>query len=263
MSENLDLPKKDEAILGGQFSLTENSAVLGGVEGVKQRLTDSSEETKFAAVRDATKYGQVGENLLFEIFSTTKGELRWRAFILLWEIVNEQKKQVLALYLAKLLKNSVSIWNEWRQKNINFPVQFVKINLSNLNLSKVNLSDVDMKAADLSNTNLSHANLSHADLRQAIIDRADLRCANLRYANLFKADFNQVKLEGADLSNANLSEARLGGAEFRGVNLSNANFRHAYLHEAKLGHAILDNTDFRGVTLTRAMFDQNSTSWEE
>ena len=56
--ENYQNPKPYDAVLGGQNSVPEGAAVLGGIEGVKLRLSNENPEVRIKALRQALNYGE-------------------------------------------------------------------------------------------------------------------------------------------------------------------------------------------------------------
>lgn len=102
---------------------------------------------------------------------------------------------------VKIVKQGVTVWNQWRQKR----------------------SDIepDLRDADLHNAQLSGINFDRTRL-----NGANLRNANLRSASLKAADLSQTDLRGARLQNAWLYRSL-----FRGTLLQQANFYHARLLE--------------------------------
>jgi tetratricopeptide (TPR) repeat protein len=59
-------PREYDAVLGGKNPPLPDSAVLGGIEGVKRRLASKVVEVKIAALRDALNYGDAGLDLVIE-----------------------------------------------------------------------------------------------------------------------------------------------------------------------------------------------------
>ncbi|MEQ8963199.1 MAG: hypothetical protein RLP02_35720, partial [Coleofasciculus sp. C2-GNP5-27] len=96
-------PNPNDAVLGGQ-GLPLNSGVLGGLEGVKQRLTSESEEIRMAALDEALNYGQPGKDVLRQVVKTETGDLQLIAYNLLSQQVNEKEKQELQTYLPPELQ---------------------------------------------------------------------------------------------------------------------------------------------------------------
>ncbi len=141
-------------------------------------------------------------------------------------------------HLARL-RESVSVWNDWRDRN----------------------PDLD---ADLTGADLSYADLSEVDLTRASLAGTDLTGAVLRWANLKRAHLDKAKLAEADLSGANLTWAALKGADLSGAalngaklieaHLEKASLQRAVLWEADLSRAHLDGVDLESAYLSRANF---------
>lgn len=94
MPENPNQPREYDAVLGGQTLPPVSGVVLGGIEGVKRRLDSThSQEIRIAALSDALKYGQAGQELLNQIFLTETGVLQWVAYDLLFQSSTEDEKQ--------------------------------------------------------------------------------------------------------------------------------------------------------------------------
>ena len=55
MAENQNQPGKYDAVLGGKNPPPVTGVVLGGIEGVKRRLSNPVVEVKVAALSDALK----------------------------------------------------------------------------------------------------------------------------------------------------------------------------------------------------------------
>ena len=120
--------------------MTSGAQTSVGIESVKQRLASNEKQIKIAALYDAVKYGQTGEDLLLEILSTETGDLQWTAFELLWGTTKENGKQKLRQYLPKLWKHNAKKWNDWRDRNPDL--------------------EIDMSGADLRDANLEGADLT-------------------------------------------------------------------------------------------------------
>lgn len=87
-----------------------------------------------------------------------------------------------------ILKQGVSVWNEWRAAHAQ---------------TRPELSQIHLYGLDLINADLAGADLHNADLRGT-----DLSGANLTAANLAGANFFRTVLDGADLNGAILSGAQ-------------------------------------------------------
>jgi len=103
MTANSNQPNPNDAVLGGQ-GLPLNSGVLGGLEGVKQRLTSESEEIRMAALDEALNYGQPGKDVLRQVVKNETGDLQLIAYNLLSQQVDEKEKQELQTYLSPQLQ---------------------------------------------------------------------------------------------------------------------------------------------------------------
>jgi uncharacterized protein YjbI with pentapeptide repeats len=157
----------------------------------------------------------------------------------------------------KILKQGVSVWNEWRRPHIatNIDFSFVNLNrmdlrgadLRSVNLNYANLNYADLYGADLYGAALHGVGLYHADLYGARLIRADLSRARLHSASLCHADLSYVKLNYSDLNHANLSNAKLIRAELIGANLISANLTEACLIEATAGGTGFGDIDLRVV----------------
>jgi hypothetical protein len=129
----------------------------------------------------------------------------------------------------EILKQSVEVWNKWREQN-----QDAEINLSGANLTKTELESANLSSANLGEASLSEAWLEGASLRRANLMGADLVGAHLVGANLFKADLRGANLRRADLRGADLSEADLSGADLRAANFEGGTFLRTVIDGAKV-----------------------------
>lgn len=99
-SENLKQLRKHDAVIDRQLSLLSTSREKG-LEVVKHRLQNSSDQVKIAALKEALKYGQNGFKLVAKIVKYEKGLVQLTAYDLLWKNVNLRGKQKLLNYLSK------------------------------------------------------------------------------------------------------------------------------------------------------------------
>jgi len=95
------------------------------------------------------------------------------------------------------LKESVEIWNEWRDDNPGIAPA-----LWGADLEETDLRGADLKRADLEEADLSGADLGDADLRGAKLRGANLRGATLCFAVFENTDLKRADLEGTDLMGA-------------------------------------------------------------
>ncbi|ALF54106.1 hypothetical protein ACX27_16675 [Nostoc piscinale CENA21] len=66
MNNNSNQPGEFDAVLGGEAKNQNYAVVLGGIEGVKNRLNSEDYEVIFAALEDALQYGDPGVDLIIE-----------------------------------------------------------------------------------------------------------------------------------------------------------------------------------------------------
>ncbi len=84
MSNSPRQPRPDDAVLGGQFQAPIDGAVLGGIEGLRQRLAIDNLELKKVALTQALNYGEKGVEFLFEVLEKEINlDVYWSAYQLL------------------------------------------------------------------------------------------------------------------------------------------------------------------------------------
>ncbi|MEH2201751.1 HEAT repeat domain-containing protein [Nostoc sp.] len=82
MTDNQNEPRDYDAVLGGKYP-PGYGVVLGGIEGIKNRLNSEDDEVKIAALEDALKYGDAGIDLIIEALYDPSEEIHARAILLL------------------------------------------------------------------------------------------------------------------------------------------------------------------------------------
>jgi len=97
MAENQQ-PGKYDAVLGGKNPPPVTGVVLGGIEGVKRRLSNPVTDVKIAALNDALKYGDVGLELVIKALQQEKKIVQRSAYKLLRKREEAQVKQALEQY---------------------------------------------------------------------------------------------------------------------------------------------------------------------
>src|ERR1039458_669729 len=138
----------------------------------------------------------------------------------------------------KILKQGVTAWNQWREKNRD---------------ECPSLSRADLIFAHLNRSKLSVADDSVADIMFSHQGYADVIWMNSKYASSSLADFSGADFSGADLSVANLRGADLSVANLRGANLRGANLNGAHLKGTILTEAIFGATTIGYVDLSAAI----------
>ena len=103
MSDNQQ-PKPYDAVLGGQNPVPEGAAVLGGIEGVKLRLSNENPEVRITALYQALNYGEPGLDLVVKALEDESPQLQIKAHSLLIPLSEPYVKQALAEFNPYNLK---------------------------------------------------------------------------------------------------------------------------------------------------------------
>jgi WD40 repeat protein len=96
---DLNQPRVYDAVKGGQTPHSVDSAILGGLEGVKSRLASVVEEQRIAALSEALKYGEVGVYLVVQalLWDESK-QVQRAAYLILRERTEPRVKQAIQQY---------------------------------------------------------------------------------------------------------------------------------------------------------------------
>lgn len=105
MPDNPHHPKRYDAVIGGQNPPPISGAVLGGLEGVKQRMANASVERRIAALKEALKYGQDGLELVIQALDDPSSEMQWAAYLLLRTRAEPVVKDALQDYIPVIYRN--------------------------------------------------------------------------------------------------------------------------------------------------------------
>ncbi len=146
-----------------------------------------------------------------------------------------------------ILKQSVEVWNEWREANPDTTPDLRKADLGGLDLSEVDLRMAYLTEADLRETVLIAADFSRVNLIKADLRKSDLRNTRFSDALLRSANMSGAILSYSDLSRANLTTTDLSSANLRWANLS-----AALLYQTELSNAICGATLFADLDLSYA-----------
>ena len=98
MAENPDQPREYDAVLAGQAPLPADGVVLGGLEGVKQRLERGALKQRIDALLDTFEYGQEGLELVMQALEDTSLDVSSSAYLLLQDSTEPRAKQALWEY---------------------------------------------------------------------------------------------------------------------------------------------------------------------
>jgi hypothetical protein len=76
-------PQNSDAVLGSQTSIAHGSVILGGFEGVKNRLNSESVRVRILALKDAINYGDAGLHLILQYLEDSESQIVDAAYELL------------------------------------------------------------------------------------------------------------------------------------------------------------------------------------
>jgi hypothetical protein len=93
MNVSSNSPRDDDAVLGGQDLPPVGSVILGGLEGLRQRLAADNCEQRIAALADALNYGEAGIDLLIEAMNDAVLAFRAKAYKYLQQIISAKSEQ--------------------------------------------------------------------------------------------------------------------------------------------------------------------------
>ncbi|MUH00447.1 hypothetical protein F7734_52525 [Scytonema sp. UIC 10036] len=110
MPDNQNQPKEFDAILGGQAPPPVESAVLGGLQGVKYRLTSPIVEVRIAALSEALNYGEAGLDVAIDALQDTAEQVRRSASRLLRQNGGVKGKQALLNHDPYLFFTTFQDW---------------------------------------------------------------------------------------------------------------------------------------------------------
>ncbi|MEG4118650.1 PspA/IM30 family protein [Microcoleus sp. N9_B4] len=98
--ENHDQPKPYDAVRGGQLPPPVGGVVLGGLAGVKHRLSSSVNEHRIAALRETLNYGDAGLKIVIKICQSETGPVQRAACDLLRQRLNSIAHEKLQAFVA-------------------------------------------------------------------------------------------------------------------------------------------------------------------
>jgi uncharacterized protein YjbI with pentapeptide repeats len=130
------------------------------------------------------------------------------------------------------LKQGISVWNEWREKNPDVIPDLRQVDLTGGNLTGVDFHEANLNAAILDDTNLHRASLRNAKMNRISLCRA----------NLSKADLNNASLRGGIAREAGFVKSNLANASFTGTDLYRSDFSFAHLTDT-----VFNNVDLREI----------------
>ncbi|MDZ7966156.1 MAG: hypothetical protein RM368_14430 [Nostoc sp. DedSLP03] len=121
MNNNQNQPGEFDAVLGGEAQNRNYAVVLGGIEGVKNRLNNEDSEIRIAALEDAVKYGDEGVNLIIKALHEPSEEIHNCAIWLLRK-AGIKGKQALLDYNPWLVLTTFEDWRVNHHVSIDDPI---------------------------------------------------------------------------------------------------------------------------------------------
>lgn len=94
-------PQEHDAVLGGQGAVPASGVVLGGFEGIRQRLTSRVAADRAEALSKALKYGQRGLFLVVRALDDPSAEVQQVAYMLLRERPESRVQQAVRQFYAR------------------------------------------------------------------------------------------------------------------------------------------------------------------
>ncbi|WP_416233617.1 GUN4 domain-containing protein [Cronbergia sp. UHCC 0137] len=92
---NPQQPREYDAVLGGQNQAPESAAVLGGIQGVKLRLSNPNPQMRIAALAQALNYGEAGLDLVIPALDDESWDVQKQAYSLLKSRTEASVTQIL------------------------------------------------------------------------------------------------------------------------------------------------------------------------
>ncbi|MEH2184402.1 hypothetical protein [Nostoc sp.] len=83
MNNNPNQPRVYDAVLGGKIPPPLSGVVLGGLEGVQNRLQSSVVEAQVSALSEALNYSDVGLEIVIQALHNQSGQVRLSAYNIL------------------------------------------------------------------------------------------------------------------------------------------------------------------------------------
>ena len=109
MLDNHDQPKPYDAVRGGQLPPPVGGVVLGGLAGVKHRLSSSVSEHRIAALRETLNYGDAGLKIVINICQSETGPVQRAACDLLRQRLNSIAREKLQAFVASNLDSEAKV----------------------------------------------------------------------------------------------------------------------------------------------------------
>ncbi|WP_144876367.1 HEAT repeat domain-containing protein [Hyella patelloides] len=143
-------PKEYDAVLGGNNPPPVDGLVLGGIDGVKNRLASDKIEVRIAAVKDALNYQDEGLDLVINALQDESRQVQLSAYKSLRNREEDQVKQALANYQPWNLRERFQEYPGYRGE---YTEVFANRRVENFNIDTGIVSPVNIAYAIRDNQN--------------------------------------------------------------------------------------------------------------
>ncbi len=109
MANNPQQPGEYDAVLGRQNQAPESAAVLGGIQGVKLRLSNPNPKVRIAVLPQVLNYGETGLDLVIQALNDQSLEVQNAAYALLKSRTEAKVKEALRIFDAAPLSSAVGM----------------------------------------------------------------------------------------------------------------------------------------------------------
>lgn len=93
MVKDFEEPREFDVVKGGQAPPPVSGAVLGGIKGLRQRLTSDNEQVRLDAMANAANYGNEGIDILVKALKDTSLQVRVHAYKILKQL-NQAESEI-------------------------------------------------------------------------------------------------------------------------------------------------------------------------
>jgi acyl carrier protein len=168
MNNNPNQPREFDAVLGGQNSLRNDAAVLGGLEGVKKRLNNPATEERIAALPIALNYGEEGLNLIIQALNDKSWQVEEAAYLLLRDRAEPNVMQAVREYLQSPSRqlNSRIFAKVQRVLSASLKIEANRINVNTDIIKNLHANDLDIVAVVLALESEFHIEIDDSDIEQ-------------------------------------------------------------------------------------------------
>ncbi|MDY6900945.1 MAG: HEAT repeat domain-containing protein [Cyanobacteriota bacterium] len=128
MNKNQNQPREFDVVLGGENPAPVTGVVLGGIEGIKQRLESEIADVIIKALYDALNYGDEGLDLIIKALRNNSKVLQRNAYKILRKREETQVKRVLKEYKPWYLSERLQTYN-----NLDAKARFANLQVVNYN----------------------------------------------------------------------------------------------------------------------------------